>query len=238
MSTPQCPSPATPGMFITLEGPEGSGKSTQALMLTSELERRGYTVHRTREPGGVDFAERLREVVLQAPTDPRAEALLFLAARAAHVEDGIRPALDRGEIVICDRFHHSTLAYQGYGLGLEVEELRRLCAFAGDGLDPEVVLLFDVPVSVGLARVQKGGFEGIQLSLAMNVRGEEGAPERRVNKMEERPQEFHQRVRQGFLTEARLDPDRIRVIDASREIEEVYASALAALEPLLPAPAD
>jgi len=206
-----------PRRFITFEGPEGAGKTTQIRRLAEALAALGETVQVTREPGGVPLAEALRRVLLHTPTLSRAaEALLFLAARAAHVEEGIRPALEEGKIVLCDRFHHSTLAYQGYGLGLEVEELRRLCAFAAGGLQPGLVLLLDLPVADGLLRRRTG-----QLSLSLDASGAPARPEA-VNRIDNRAVEFHERVRRGFLAEAERDPERFRVIDARRSASEVH----------------
>src|SRR5688572_12082172 len=139
-------------MFVTFEGPEGSGKSTQVGLLARALEESGFEVVSTREPGGVPAAEKIREVVLHGALYPETEALLFLAARAEHARAVIRPALERGAVVLCDRFNDSTLAYQGYGLGLDIERLRDLCDFAAAGLQPDLTLLLDLPVEAGLGR--------------------------------------------------------------------------------------
>ncbi|MBI3911593.1 MAG: dTMP kinase [Armatimonadetes bacterium] len=204
--------------FITLEGPEGSGKSTQMERLRKALEDRGVAVLATREPGGVPVAERIREVVLHEPLAPRAEALLFLAARAQHVEEVIRPALQAGKVVLCDRFHDSTLAYQGYGLGLDLEELRRICLFASDGLQPDLTLLLDVPVKVGLKR--RGAWMN-QPHLALGLAAAPGRET--ITRIDNRPIEFHERVRAGFLAEARRDPRRVRILNANRSPEAVHA---------------
>ena len=146
-------------MFITLEGPEGAGKTVLAKQIVVELERLGREVVSTREPGGTRLGERLRSILLsqrsddtEAPVDPRADALLFNAARAQLVGEVIRPALERGAIVVCARFTDSTLAYQGYGAGLPLDELRSLAAVATGGLVPDLTVLLDVPPTIGLGR--------------------------------------------------------------------------------------
>lgn len=187
------------GAFITLEGPEGAGKTTQARLLGERLRATGWPVVLTREPGGDPLSEAIRSL-LQNPelvVTPRAELLLFLAARAQHVDRVIRPALERGEIVVCDRFSDSTIAYQGYGAGLPWDAVASLTQFATGGLEPDLTLLLDVDPAIGLQR-----------------QGE-------WNRMEHRGVEFHHRVRAGFLALARMHPERIRVVDASRTFEEV-----------------
>lgn len=205
---------AARGLFLTIEGPEGAGKTTQGHRLAEWLRARGLSVTLTREPGGDPLAEGVR-ALLQNPElalAPRAELLLFLAARAQHVAHVVRPALDEGRIVLCDRFSDSTVAYQSYGSGLPLEDVRALNAFATGGLQPDLTLLLDVDVSVGLQR-----------------QGEWA-------RMELRGQEFHRRVRRGFLDLAKENPARIRVLDASRPAEEVLAAMIEAVTPLLPAP--
>jgi dTMP kinase len=181
------------GVFITLEGPEGAGKSLQAKRLADRLRGAGREAVLTREPGGTPAAEALRAIALESPLHPRAELLVFLAARAEHVEVLIRPALERGAAVICDRYVDSTVAYQGYGLGLDPEQIRSLNAYATDGLMPDLTLVLDVPPKVGFAR-----------------RGEV-----RGDNIERREDAFHERLREGFLAEARREPERMRVIDGS-----------------------
>lgn len=202
------------GLFLTIEGPEGAGKTTQGHRLAEWLRGRGFSVTLTREPGGDPLAEGVR-ALLQNPElelAPRAELLLFLAARAQHVTHVVRPALDEGRIVLCDRFSDSTVAYQSYGSGLPLEDVRALNVFATGGLQPDLTLLLDVDVSVGLQR-----------------QGE-------WTRMELRGQEFHRRVRRGFLDLAKENPARIRVLDAGRPAEEVLAAMIEAVTPLLPAP--
>jgi dTMP kinase len=215
------------GLFITLEGPEGAGKTVQAARLCEALEADGLPYVCTREPGGSPAAERLREVVLHEEVPPSAEALIFLAARAIHVQNLIKPALAEGRIVICDRFTDSTIAYQGYGLGIDLELLRQMCAFAAGGLEPDLTLLLDLPPQVGIARRYAGGRNraGGQLSLTWD---EDGLREREKarSRIEERALSFHNRVREGFLAEARRHPQRFRVIDANRSPDEVAAELI------------
>ena len=203
-------------MFITFEGPEGSGKTTQIGLLADALTEVGLEVIRTREPGGVEIAEHLREIVLDHALQPETEALLFLAARAEHARAVIQPALAAGKVVVCDRFTDSTLAYQGYGLGLDLELLRALCRFAACGLEPDLTLLLDLPAETGLRR----RFSASQLDLQMDV-PEPQAAAKVINKMENRDLEFHRRVRAGFLKEAEREPERIYVVDASRPVKQV-----------------
>ena len=182
---------------MTLEGPEGSGKTVVARRLTAELTARGRRAVLTREPGGTRLGERVREILLgrvDLGIDPRADALLFNAARAQLVAEVIRPALDAGEVVICARFADSTLAYQGYGAGLPVLELRALASVATGGMDPDLTVLLDVDPELGIKRKAAGArnrFESIDL-------------------------EFHRRVRAGFLELAHQEPERWRVVDSSR----------------------
>jgi len=199
------------GLFITFEGPEGAGKTTQAHLLGEELRRVGHEVQVTREPGGDPLAESIR-ALLQNPElalVPRAELLLFLAARAQHVERVIRPALEDGKIVLCDRFADSTVAYQSYGAGLLLESVHQLNHFATSGLEPDLTLLLDLDVSLGLQRQDDW------------------------NRMELRGVEFHRRVRAGFLALAKEHPERIRVLDASRPVPEVARDIWACVEALL-----
>ncbi len=195
------------GLFITLEGPEGSGKSTQIRSLATALEQEGHEVLVTREPGGTAVAEAIRHTLLTAashePITAETEALLILAARSQHVTHGIRPALQRGAIVLCDRFSDSTIAYQGFGRGLNQTWLRSANRIATSGLTPDLTLLLDLPVSVGLSRRQadRGG----------------------QNRLDRESRTFHETVRRGFLTLARKEPRRIKIIDADRPLTEVRA---------------
>jgi dTMP kinase len=194
-------------MLLTLEGPEGSGKSTQMLLLATALRKAGYSVASTREPGGTKMAEAIRNTLLSAtseePMVPETEALLVLAARSQHVTHMIRPALSRGSIVLCDRFADSTFAYQGFGRGLALSWLQTANRTATGGLMPHLTLLLDIPPSMGLARRR-------------HARGNR-------NRLDRESVEFHQRVRRGFLTLASRTPRRIKVINANRPVEVVRA---------------
>ncbi|HEX3621014.1 MAG TPA: dTMP kinase [Acidimicrobiales bacterium] len=193
------------GRLIVFEGGERSGKSTQAALLAARL---GAVL--TREPGGTAVGARIRAIVLDAglstPLDPRAEALLMAADRAQHVAEVIAPALARGEDVVSDRFVGSTLAYQGYARGLDVDELARISAWATGGLEPDVVLLLDVAADMAVARMN-------------------GAPDR----MEAAGEQFHRRVAEGYRALAAADPKRWVVIDGGGTVEEVAARVVDAV---------
>jgi len=207
---------ATPrrGLFITLEGGEGSGKSSQAQALKTLVESAGRSVTVTREPAGCPLGQRVRELLSDPALklDPRSELFLFAAARAQHVAEVIRPALERREVVICDRFGDSSVAYQGYGRGLGPDDVRLTNRIATQGLVPDLTVLLDVPVEVGLAR--KEGED------APDRIGQEGA-------------EFHARVRQGYLAMAAQEPDRFLVRDGTLPPEEITRTVWRRLEPLL-----
>jgi dTMP kinase len=207
------------GRFITLEGPDGAGKTGQATRLAEALRAAGRTVTLTREPGGTRLGERIRAALLD--TDvlhvARADALLFNAARAELVDEVIVPALSRGEIVVCDRFADSTLAYQGYGAGLDLAELRRLADWGTGGLVPDLTILLDVPVAVGLERRERG------------PAGERS----RFEDASRHPGEFHERVRAGFLALAAADLDRWRTVDGSAGADDVAAAVLDAVASVL-----
>ena len=193
------------GLFITLEGVEGSGKSTQIRHLAKVLTQAGYIVLQTREPGGTATAEAIRHILLtassQEPVTPEAEALLILAARCQHVTHLIRPALRRGTVVLCDRFSDSTFAYQGFARGLDLPWLRAANAVATGGLTPDLTLVLDLPISVGLAR-----------------RRADRGPQNRLDRETER---FHRKVRRGFLALAAKEPGRMRIVNANRSAREV-----------------
>lgn len=201
------------GWFITVEGPDGSGKTHVAAAVRDALAARGIPARLTREPGGTAVGDRVRAILLEhAPDDPplapRADALLFAAARAQHVAEVIEPALARGEIVLCARYADSTLAYQGYGLGLPLGELRALQEFATGGRWPDLTVLLDIPVEVGLARKQDD--EQTRFEAAFDVA-------------------YHRRVREGFLTLAAAEPARWVVIDATAPVKMVVELTLAAI---------
>ncbi|ADU96384.1 dTMP kinase [Thermovibrio ammonificans] len=190
-------------MFITFEGIEGCGKSTQARLTYEWLLDRGYTSVLTREPGGTPAAEKVREVLLKRWEErfpPMAELFLYEAARAFHVENLIKPALQEGSIVICDRFTDSTLAYQSFGRGLSREFVALLNRKATGGLKPDLTLLIDLPVEEAFRRIAQ----------------------KSRDRMESEPLEFHRRVREGFLSIAREEPERVAVIDGRGTVSEVF----------------
>jgi dTMP kinase len=196
------------GRFITIEGPEGAGKTTQATRLETTLRIRGLAVVGTREPGGTSLGERVRDLLLApspTPIDPLADALLFNAARRQLVEEVIEPSLAAGTWVVCARFADSTRAYQGYGGGLPMAELAQLEEIATDGLLPDLTLLLDLPAEMGLGRK---------------------APDDRTRFETGYDLAFHRRVRAGFLKMAVAEPGRFRVIDATVGADEVAASIL------------
>lgn len=185
-------------MFITFEGPDGSGKSSQVAALAEFLIQAGYSVRVTREPGGTTIGDQVRAILSNLDNTgmhPRTETLLFLAARAQLVEQVICAHLERGDIVLCDRYADSTLAYQGYGHRNDLAQIRNLIAFATGGLKPDLTILLDIDVEIGLRRRAHGG---------------------EWNRLDAYDLEFHQRVRQGYHQLVREEPDRWVVIDAGR----------------------
>jgi dTMP kinase len=199
--------------FITLEGGDGTGKTTQLKALEPHLLARGRSCVVTREPGGTPLGQLIRQVLLEVGKQPIAsqtELFLYLADRAQHVQEVIALALKRGQIVLCDRYTDSTLAYQGYGRGIDLELLRRLNDFANRGVRPDLTFLLDCPVELGLSRT------------AQRQSATQGKSQRE-DRFEREALEFHKRVRAGFLELARSEPDRFHVIDASRSIEDVAA---------------
>jgi len=192
------------GLFITIEGIEGSGKTTLARLIGEYLTKAGRKVVITAEPGGSAVGDAVREIVLhceEAMSD-RAELLLFEAARAQHVDTVIRPALEAGSVLICDRFTDSSLAYQGYARGLDLGEVASLNTYATSGLVPDIAILLDLPAEAGLAR------------------------QRKIDRISSRDIAFHESVRQGFLALAQSEPDRFVVIDATQDIDSVLNEAL------------
>lgn len=203
-------------MFITLEGPEGSGKSTQIKRLAERLQALGYPVLTTREPGGTPIGDQIRQVLVRMENQelhPRTEILLFLAARAQLVEQVVKPALRDGKIILCDRYGDSTLAYQGYGHGLDLEKLRQMLAFATDQLKPDLTILLDLDVRTGLLRKKA---------------------EDEWNRLDAYEVLFHERVREGYLKLAREEPERWRIVDAAQGIdtvqEDLFQLVLGAIE--------
>ena len=206
-------------MFISFEGIEGSGKSTAQRLLAEHLQGLGYDPLLTREPGGCALGRSLRPILLDARTrglSSRAEFYLFLADRAQHVAEVIRPALEAGQTVLCDRYADSTLAYQGYGRGLDPEHLRRINDMATGGLMPDLTLLLDLPVHCGLERAGlRHREEGTVLS--------EG-------RFDAESLEFHERVRQGYRSLAAEEPERFAIIDAAQPPEDVVLQCISAVE--------
>jgi dTMP kinase len=191
-------------MFITLEGPEGSGKSSQIGLLAGFLREQGFGVLQTREPGGTRIGDQIRACLHDVDNGEMTavtEVLLYAASRAQHVDELIRPALAAGQIVLCDRFADSTIAYQGYGRGLDLTDLHTLTHIATGGLKPHLTLLLDIDVERGLARRKVGGDE--------------------MNRLDLEAVSFHQRVRQGYHALAAAEPERWMTIDADRTVGEV-----------------
>lgn len=201
------------GRFITLEGGEGAGKTTAADWVEAWLRERGRSVVRSREPGGTPAAEKVRTLLLDPATgelEPMTELLLMFAARAENLARIIRPALERGEDVLCDRFTDASRAYQGGGRGMGIQQVNRLAGLVHPDLEPDLTLLMDVPVALGLERIaaRQGG----------------------ADRFEQARADFLERVRTAYLTQARMEPDRVAVIDASRDIDAVKAQILDILE--------
>jgi dTMP kinase len=213
------------GPFITFEGSEGCGKSTQLGLAASWLMARGLPVLVTAEPGGTPLGRKIREILLNRGSSPigaEAELLLFAAARAQHVREGILPALREGKWVLCDRFSDATLAYQGFGRGLDAAFIGALNAFSACSLIPDLTLLFDLPVEVGLARAKR------------RVTGVE--PEAAEDRFEQEDCAFHNRVRRGYRTLAAAEPARFRIIDGAADVETVQAEVRRCLAEFIGAP--
>jgi dTMP kinase len=208
------------GIFLTFEGPDGAGKSTQAHILADRIRATGRDVVVTREPGGTALGEKIRAILLDSSAeshDALSDALLFNAARSRQVSEIIKPALDDGRVVICDRFSDSTLAYQGYGGGVPIESLRTLASIAIGDTVPDRTVLTDLSVEEGLARRRAGDANGLN-------RFETDASKHDAA--------FHQRVRDGYLLMAWNDPVRWRIINGAQELEQVAASAWSAVADL------
>ena len=200
-------------MFITIEGPEGSGKTTATNKVIEELLKRGYDVVRTREPGGTPISEQIRNVILDKENtmmDPRTEALLYAAARRQHLVEKVWPLTKEGKIVICDRYIDSSLAYQGGARGLGVQNIIDVNMFATENTWPDLTLLFDIEPELGLARISANAA-------------------REVNRLDLEKLDFHKKVRNTFLELAKSQPNRFVIIDASKSPEEVSKAALDAI---------
>ena len=200
-------------MFITLEGPEGSGKTTAVKAAVAKLQELGYQVVQTREPGGTPIAEQIRNVILDKANtkmDPRTEALLYAASRRQHLVEKVWPAIKEGKIVICDRYLDSSLAYQGGARGLGVDNILNVNLFATENTYPDLTLLFDIKPELGLERIAKNS-------------------DREVNRLDLEKIEFHNKVRQTFLDLSKRYPDRYVVIDASKSIEDVQKATMDAI---------
>jgi len=194
------------GTFVTLEGPDGAGKSSQLGPLAERIRELGFECVATREPGSTEIGERVRDVVLQGGMrEALTDALLFNAARRQHVQEIIRPALERGAVVVCDRYADSSMAYQGYGGGVPLDDVRAINWMATGGLMPDRTVLFDLPVEAGLERRATGAASDFT----------------RFESTEQHDLTFHQRVRDGYLEMAAADPERWRVIDAAQAADAV-----------------
>lgn len=192
-------------LFITFEGPEGAGKTTIIQMIAERLAEKNIDVLATREPGGIEIAEKIRTIILNpahTAMDERTEALLYAAARSQHYFEKVQPALDAGQLVICDRFIDSSLAYQGYARGIGVDEVLSINEFAIGKKLPDVTILFDLPPEVGLARIH-------------------ATDKREINRLDVESLPFHQKVREGYLQLVDRYPERIRVVNADQHIEHV-----------------
>ena len=201
----------TQGLFITFEGPDGCGKTTQMNLLAQYFEKKSKKVVLTREPGGKGLGEKVREILLNynGEVSDRCESFLFLADRAQNIDIIVKPAVKQGEIVLCDRHIDSTVAYQGYGRGLDINEINMLNNLATGGKKPDLTLVFDVDVETSMKRVGK-----------------------EKDRMESAGIDFHNRVRNGYLKLAKQEPTRIKVLDATKTIEEIHEKVVEIVEKL------
>ncbi len=202
------------GLFITFEGGEGAGKSTQCKRLKAALEQAGRDVILTREPGGTPEAEKIRDLLVQRDGGnwtPMAECLLFFAARQMHVETLIKPALAAGKIVICDRFTDSTVAYQGYGHGFDIATIREVEKLTLNGFVPDITFLLDLPVEEGLRR-------------SLKQKDAAAGRENTEDRFEKLDTSFHEKLRQGFLTIAAQSANRVKIVDATLSADDVYTN--------------
>jgi dTMP kinase len=212
--------------FISFEGGDGSGKSTQLRLLADYLSSQGRACLCTREPGGTNLGRMIRKVLLEVRDESissQTELFLYLADRAQHIQEVVQPALAGGKIVLCDRFTDSTLAYQGYGRGADLRLLREMNFMAGGGIIPDLTFLLDCPVDLALSRT------------ARRIQAQRST-ESREDRFESEDVGFHERVRRGFKELARAEPERIRVLDASRSIQEVHEQIRAIVESKLTSP--
>lgn len=199
------------GLFITFEGADGCGKTTQLMLLAKYLKAQGREVVVTREPGARGLGEKIREILLNydGEVSSRAEAFMFLADRAQHIDIIVNPAIKSGKIVLCDRHTDSSVAYQGYGRRLDIDEIKRLNSIATNGKKPDMTLIFDIDVETSMARVGDT-----------------------KDRMESAGIEFFNRVRNGYLEIAKQEPNRVKVLDASKSIEEIHKNVIALYEKL------
>ena len=197
------------GLFITFEGADGCGKTTQIRLIDEYLRNKGYKTLLTREPGAKGLGVKLREILLNydGEVSPKCESFLFLADRAQHVDCIIKPAVKEGIIVLCDRHTDSTIAYQGYGRGINIDELKHLNEIATGGLKPDLTIVYDVDVETSQSRVGN-----------------------KKDRMESAGREFFERVRKGFLEIAKQEPERVKVIDSTKSIEEIHAKTAELIE--------
>jgi len=204
----------TEGLFITFEGPDGSGKTTQSTLLVKYLVKKGYNVFHTREPGGTSLAEFLRGVLLRpdAKIAPVTELLLYSAARAQHTYELIKPALSFKKIVICERYTDATVAYQGYGRGLDLKLIEQLNKIATGGLKPDLTIILDIPVEKGLMRVEKG---------------------RKTDRLENEDIMFHKRVRRGYWAIAKKSQKRVKIINSLGNTQKTHYKILGLVNKLL-----
>lgn len=207
--------PKTP-LFVTFEGGEGAGKSTLIQRIKEHLVKNGYSVVVTREPGGSKLGDRVRDILLNPELgitiSPKAELLLYLAARAQNVEEVIRPSLAEGKIVLCDRFNDSSLAYQGYARGIDIVAVQEIAAFSADNLKPDLTFFLDIDPQIGLKRVLNTSKENAKVG--------------QLDRIETMQLEFHKKVRKGFLAIAKNEPHRLKVIDAHQMPDKVFEDAV------------
>lgn len=213
----------TTGVFVTFEGIEGCGKTTQISRLAETLRQKNFEIVVTREPGGCQISDRIRAILLDSNHDamvPETELLLYTAARAQHIAQVIRPALEQGKIVLCDRFCDATLAYQGFGRHLDLEVINQLNQYACQGVSPDITLLLDLPVEDGLGRARSRNAQCVTLD---------------EDRFEQESLEFHQRIRDAYLQFSQQQSDRIKVIDATGGLDDVHQRIISTIIPLITA---